>query len=424
MLNKKYLQRQGEPEAHQVPKLLANRQWEHFIAIPSCGEHLLLPRLLESLHQARKKTTLVLILVNEGADTSDSYKTSNRLSIEYIHQNFPGVDLSSFPSISLREGPSYQLLLVERTGLQQFPKKAGVGLARKICADIGLSLFEAGQIKSPWIHNTDADAQIPADYFKQTQNLSGSSAAILHRYRHETSGLKTLDQHWNAAVLYECWLRYYVLGLRYGGSPYAFPSIGSTISINPIAYSQALGFPKRQAGEDFYLLNKLRKLGKITRLKGSPIRLQDRLSARVPFGTGQGTQKIQEILAAGSQYMVYHPHCFFKLKIYLDSIMEAFESNKPWQRPSDLNFLADSQVEKTSLAMEQSKRQCSKTSQYFEQFSQWFDGFRTLKFIHACRDQLGSVNLAQALDIANFWHHPPATNTYNLLNLLRQEDEG
>ena len=50
------------------------------------------------------------------------------------------------------------------------------------------------------------------------------------------------------------------------------------------------GFPRRNATEDFYILNKLAKVGSIARLAGTPVILEGRLSDRVPIGTKRFTQ--------------------------------------------------------------------------------------------------------------------------------------
>ena len=48
----------------------------------------------------------------------------------------------------------------------------------------------------------------------------------------------------------------------------------------------ARSWRKRNAGEDFYLLEKLSKVAPLRKLSGAPILLRSRESFRVPFGTG------------------------------------------------------------------------------------------------------------------------------------------
>ena len=82
------------------------------------------------------------------------------------------------------------------------------------------------------------------------------------------------DQFCNTATaLYELRLHHYVLGLEYAGSPYAYHTLGSCLAVKADAYAQVRGFPKRAGAEDFYLLNKLAKLGAMPRLQGRCIRI-------------------------------------------------------------------------------------------------------------------------------------------------------
>src|SRR5260370_15593309 len=91
---------------------------------------------------------------------------------------------------------------------------------------------------------------------------------------------------------YELFLRSYVLGLADAGSPYAFHTLGSTVAVHTLAYAKVRGFPRRAAGEDFYLLNKLAKVGSIAQLDGAPLIIRGRRSHRLPFGTGAALNHI------------------------------------------------------------------------------------------------------------------------------------
>ena len=63
--------------------------------------------------------------------------------------------------------------------------------------------------------------------------------------------------------------------------------MGSCLAVRPEAYAAVRGFPRKNAAEDFYVLDKLAKVGTIARLAGTPLLLEGRLSDRVPFGTGK-----------------------------------------------------------------------------------------------------------------------------------------
>ena len=95
-----------------------------------------------------------------------------------------------------------------------------------------------------------------------------------------------------AICSYEIFLRYWVLGLQYARSPYAFHSIGSTIVTTADGYLAVRGMNRREAGEDFYFLNKLAKTGPIRQIRETVVYPSARISRRVPFGTGAAVEKI------------------------------------------------------------------------------------------------------------------------------------
>ena len=140
------------------------------------------------------------------------------------------------------------LLTVDRVN-QPIPKNQGVGLARKIGADVALGYIRDGTIDEPCVYSVDADIQLPNGYIPSIPRTEG---VYLYSYRH----VSTDPEVQRRAELYELHMRHYVAGLRLAGSPYAFHTLGSTISVSATAYAQVRGFPRRDAAEDFYFLNK------------------------------------------------------------------------------------------------------------------------------------------------------------------------
>ena len=126
-----------------------------------------------------------------------------------------------------------------------------------------------------------------------------------------------------AICCYEIFLRYWILGLKYAKSSWAFHSIGSTIVVSTEAYLEVRGMNKREAGEDFYFLNKLAKIGKIDYIKDTCVYPSARSSTRVPFGTGK---TIQRFMAGVSQeeYCLYDPQIFSVLAEWLQLMSESY----------------------------------------------------------------------------------------------------
>ena len=189
------------------------------------------------------------------------------------------------------------------------PRQQGVGLARKLGTDIALQLFDQDRLADPWIFQTDADAALPNGYFDIARPAAG---AVVTGHRH-CSPDATLQF---AARLYEWHMAYYHTSLARAGSRYAFPTLGSTIIVHADSYATVRGYPRKDAAEDFYLLNKIAKIAPVAFAPQVQVLLQARLSSRVPFGTGPALRSIVDDLQAeprGTRYLSYHPQNFLLL---------------------------------------------------------------------------------------------------------------
>jgi hypothetical protein len=255
--------------------------------------------------------------------------------------------------------------------------------------DIAASLINQGVVSSNWLFTTDADAELPRNYFNI--ETAGTDAAFVYPFEHVAQpGLKLPMQ------LYELSMLYYVAGLLWANSPYAYPTIGSTISCSLDRYAAVRGFPKRNTGEDFYLLNKLRKTGKVSLGDGDPIIISGRFSDRVPIGTGQAIRTIHELDSPIEVFTLEHPRCFSQLKRFLDW-MDGVSDTQPDQLSTgDLN--TDGYLQQIGLIGHyEHKRQQSPTPAVMRKhLDDWFDGLKTRQFIHHFRDQrFGRVTLAE-----------------------------
>ena len=108
---------------------------------------------------------------------------------------------------------------------EPLPKRQGVGLARKIGTDLALELYARGQLESPWLYTTDADAILPDNYLHIDLPEQG---AVVFGHVHASKD----ERLQRAADLYDLHMAYYIAGLTYAGSTYAFPTLGSTIAVH------------------------------------------------------------------------------------------------------------------------------------------------------------------------------------------------
>ena len=376
-----YLKNYAEPEVRLVPHTPA---YNHCLVIPAFNERW---DKLQQVWQHLENDFLLILVVN----APEPHEATLKL-LRDIRRPVSGatVDEKSENNRCTYLPGSPDILLVDRcTQGNTIELHQGVGLARKIGADIALQLHSDGKLGQTRISITDADTILPADYFDAT--LMQEEAALIFPFHHNSddqldqSIQADLNKSKTALSLYETSILYYAAGLFWAGSEYGFPTLGSCMAINPLHYAQVRGYPKRSAAEDFYLLNKLAKTGSIVRAESKPILLSGRLSERVPFGTGPGVRKIIELKNPIEDYNFYHPEIFQLLKEFLE-LLSTF-----WDSPDKIsnsrielrNYWEANNIEGT---FNQHKSRQSRKPVFEKFIHDWFDGFRTLKFIHFMRD--------------------------------------
>jgi len=398
----KYLKYYAEPD---VTDLSLSRNYDQVLIIPAFDERW---QDIQKVWDAIQSNFLCIIVVNSA-------------STHPATQQLLQTCLSS--GRVLAEGRNWHhiqgqpdLLVFNRCSDSFFISgKEGVGLARKIGTDAALKLFRLGKIVSQQLCITDADAQLPADYFQHS--LTKADAGLLHAYCHQPPADASLEYQ-QAMHLYELYLCYYVRGLQHANSPYAFHSLGSTIIVNPLSYAQVRGFPKRAAAEDFYLLNKLRKTGSIRQLNGTAIMLSGRPSTRVPIGTGQGIVKLLRDPDALNTETFYNPAIFELLKTFLTALDASWQHGLE-RSNLDQSLLHYAQQQALESKISKLRKQCGNVETFRKAAFQWFDGFKTLKLIHYLRDQgLSDVSPASLASVA--WLIEPETDRNRERDLLKK----
>lgn len=290
------------------------------------------------------------------------------------------------------------LLVLDLSGTEQhLPRKQGVGLARKLGMDLAIRLcaVQLAQTQSlpDWLHSCDADVRWPRGYMEIPAPTPGQVVS-LYPFQHEP------EPGWELPMaLYDVKLDYYVGQLRRAGSPYAFQTVGSAIAVTPQAYVQVHGMPKRSGGEDFYFLNKLAKIGQVRCLEAPVLSIAGRPSERVPFGTGPALRDIQQLAAPLEEFTLYHPESFECLRLLLEAV-ETYDTSKADDFLSTLESVTPphSNADKKRAEVVSVLRQLgfdrfwrhvqkqSHQASFRQLFHIWFDGFQTLKFIHALRN--------------------------------------
>ena len=315
----KYLSDYAEPETVAAESITS--RYARALVVPAFREDASLLDGYLAAARAAPGATLCVLVVNGPDDAPEAEHLENGRFLSSILERLERAPEagSRLPNIRLGTvAPSkLDVLVIDRAspGLR-VPRKEGVGLARKIGADMALALHAQGKIASPLLFFTDADATLPEDHFLQSK-LEGARgpSAVVFPFWHVPSGDAAVDE---ATALYELSLRYYVRGLRFAGSPYAFHTLGSATAVFAESYAAVRGVPKRSAAEDFYLLSKLAKVGPVAGAASSPILIRSRRSNRTPFGTGAS---VDGFLAC--EHAFYDPRCFVVLRATL-GVVAAF----------------------------------------------------------------------------------------------------
>ncbi len=372
----KYLDTYGEREIALLAGFPDGHSFRHGIVVPAYNEsHEFFDRLQTS---KLARDTLLIVIINQSE--SDKNIAKNHQLFRRLQS--AGNIIWRNDNLSLVRSHPTSILLIDHYTKYKIPAKEGVGRARKIGCDIAVKLHQKGIIKDPVLYSTDADAHLPENYFDSQIQLDKNTSALVFDFEHLTDD-SVLGR---ATRAYEQAIKYYKAGLAWAGSPYAFYTLGSILAINMVRYCQVRGFPKRPGGEDFYLLNKLAKVGPIRFVPQIKIHIDARLSDRVPFGTGPAVKKIMDTWQHGEDYLYYHPDNFVQLKNWLDCqpllAHALFANTSPMTKITDEALLTAAKTMNFREFIDHAGKQSSDVAGYMQQFHNWFDGFRTLKFIH------------------------------------------
>lgn len=405
-----YLSRYAEPEAELAAQLFSlhpRPTYRRVVVIPAFDESTGFVRRL--LGHPHIQGALVIVVVNRPC-TAALNAAGQRTQALWSELRTLGEPLQQQEHLLLLQcasaGGHADVLLVDYCMASRcLSPRHGVGLARKIACDIAVQLYFMARISQPWIYCTDADAWLPDNYFAQRPEAADVAAiqcAFCHFHPHTSSV---------AQNLYDLSLHYFVGGLRYAHSPYSHYSLGSVLIISMEHYAMVRGFPKRPAGEDFYVLNKLAKTGRIVMDTAIVIKLLERESTRIPFGTGPAIRKIARLETPETELPFYHPRGFELLKLWLaaadlapgcrnriaalgaKSWLQRRWKNQPHRDVLIAALDALNMLDYLDHALQEHRLE----RQFHHQFRITFDALKTLRLIHTLRDGgLGTVDAATA----------------------------
>jgi hypothetical protein len=361
-----YLWRNAHHKEGIVPSM-PDSNTSVIITIPCYREELVIATL-NNLFSCFKPSSIVevLILIN--------YPEGN-LDEEYFHLRlYREIQqwVSAHTSSSIIFYPIYMPLP---------PKEAGVGLARKVLMDEAVIRFSSINKPKGIIVGFDADCLSENNYLIEIEkfffnNPHANGCSIY--FEHPLYGAEYNQDIYNSIALYELYLRYYVEGLRYAGFPYAFHTLGSSFAVRADAYVKQGGMNKRKAGEDFYFLNKIMKLGNYFELNSTTVFPSPRISNRVPFGTGAAINKIIE---GNDDYLyTFSSKIFDILKTFFNSFDLLYSGNiTPSFHPVLEEYL---KLNDWNSAITLAHNNSTNFSTFKKRMFNWFDGLKVLQFMH------------------------------------------
>lgn len=253
----------------------------------------------------------ILVVFNSSDADSPSLEVSQRAFAHRIRTEIGGML------------PNWiELKMIEAYGLQR--KHFGAGWARKIGMDAVCSSFYKNQKPDGIVVTLDADTLVNANYFTAIgawyENPVRSGANIY--FEHPLEGNEFTSLIYNGITSYELHLRYLMQAHRYICFPFPFHAMGSAISMRAISYARAGGMPRKQAGEDFYFLQKLIPLGNFGEITDTVVYPSPRISDRVIFGTGAAISG--HVSGASNVSTTYNFMAFEDLRLFFQRKSELF----------------------------------------------------------------------------------------------------
>jgi hypothetical protein len=269
----------------------------------------------------------------------------------------------------------------------------GVGVARKTGMDEAIRRFNSINSPDGVILSLDADCIVEKNYlvavYTEFMIRSNKSACSIY-FEHPLSGTDYPVNIYTYITLYELHLRYYLQGLAFSGFPYAFHTVGSAFAVKALPYIKAGGMNKRQAGEDFYFIQKLVTAGGYFNLNTTTVYPSPRSSSRVPFGTGASIGKLDA--DKSSTLVTYNILAFKELRVFFELADVFFESDS-----EELNDCFNFVPEGLSLFLDKKelferiveiKNNTSGLLSFKKRFFGWFNMFRIVKYLNFVHSDL------------------------------------
>lgn len=351
------------------------------VVIPAYAEYDELFQTLESLcHCQDTEHARVVVVVNHGPHAPKADRDNN---------NQVWDELQSWQSKDLN-GLELSCVDARAKGLFGRDRHIGVGLARRLGLDSALAAYQ-GPCEAQSLVCLDADSPVTPNYFTALRRWSqsqGQSAAANIAFEHRLPEPGPARQN---IIRYELFLRSYVGGLQWQQHPYCHHSIGSCFVVRAKSYVAVRGMPLLKAAEDFYFLNKVRKVGAIDLIGEPRVRPSARVSERVIFGTGKYMRRSEH---EDTERVFYDLRTYPLMMRVRAALMRGGLETELAALSADTDFDWCEYLRSRSWP---ERRKTLKTAIHprGSRFDDWFDGFETLKMVHSIRDHIYPAQRAE-----------------------------
>jgi hypothetical protein len=399
----------GEPDSHTGI----------IIVIPSCGEKDI-DRVLDSLAECEQPEciTEVIVVVNAAEDAAEDLHRTNDLTLENI-EAWKRKNNSFFRLYSL-------------TPQTKDIRGWGVGLARKTGMDEAVRRFDIIGKPDGIVLCLDADCTVRKDYLKKVHDdfliVKHKQACSIY-FEHPLEGTEFSSQVYSSIAQYELHLRYYLQALIFTGFPDAFHTVGSATAVRALAYVKAGGMNRKQAGEDFYFIQKLIPAGGYFALNSTTVYPSPRPSSRVPFGTGASITKLTG--QSGGELLTYNAGAFVELLTLFGLTGELWTATSVTlcsiynSLPQGIrSFMTEAEFSNEII---QIQNNTSGYKAFRKRFFTWFNMFRIVKFLNHSHLEIHtrkpvSVSSSELLKMKGLQIIP--TGITNLLGFYRSMERG
>jgi hypothetical protein len=359
----------------EIIKEAPDKQTGIIVVVPAYNEPGI-SKLLDSLALCSEPECKVevIIVVNAPADADKESIENNKITIKNIK--------------SWKKKNSDCFFRLFAFMARQFSVSGwGVGLARKTGMDEAVRRFNSIDDPDGIILNLDADCLVEKNYFVSVCNellKKKERAACSIYFEHPLSGSDFPENIYKYITLYELHLRYYFQGLSYSGFPYVFHTVGSAIAVKTLPYVKAGGMNRRQAGEDFYFIQKLVPAGGYFNLNSTIVYPSPRASSRVPFGTGASMIKLTE--ENSPTFLTYNMLAFKELHFFFEMAENIYHCNPVEIQvcyksfPPGLKLFIDEK--EWTEKMVEIKNNTTGLPSFKKRFFGWFNMFRIVKYLN------------------------------------------